>query len=204
MKTGKIMNICRLRRDIDGAGITTLILMHGCHLHCRHCPNDYCHDDGTACQCLTARELADIVKIDDAYFRMSGGGITFGGGEPLLQAGFIREFAEEASEKWKLRIETSLNVPWTDVELLLPYVDQWIIDIKDTEPEIYLEYTGMDNSAVLSNLEKMRLRAGSGKIRIRIPMIRGYNTQKDINDSLVRLEKYACEKEVFSYIVPAR
>lgn len=60
---------------------------------------------------------------------MAGGGVTFGGGEPLIQSDFIHEVCKLMPPAWNKRIETSLNVPWRYVEPLLQDLDEWIIDI---------------------------------------------------------------------------
>ena len=138
MIKAKIIDINRLRPDIDGDGIVTLITLRGCPLHCRYCLNNYCYDEQSVKRVMTANKWIEILKIDDIYFRMSGGGVTFGGGEPLLQVDFIAEFLETAPKYWKIRMETSLNCEWKQIELLTAPVDQWIIDMKDMNPEIYL------------------------------------------------------------------
>lgn len=56
------------------------------------------------------------MMIDEIYYRMSGGGIVFGCGEPLLNADYIRQVIELLPGDIPVRIETSLNVPWECVE----------------------------------------------------------------------------------------
>lgn len=198
----KLMAISRIRTNTDGKGITTLVAFYGCPLRCRYCLNEECHagdiDERTE---HSPEELLERVKIDDIYFRMSGGGVTFGGGEPLLQAEFLERFVQIAPKAWKLRIETSLNVPWEAVEGLLPYVDQWIVDVKDMNPDIYKAYTGLDNTMVVENLRRLYDRAGGEKLHLRIPRIPQYNRETDIENSLKVLEGYHCKKEVFDYII---
>lgn len=58
---------------------------------------------------VTADALFDMVKIDDLYFRATGGGVTFGGGEPLLHAGFLSSFRSICSPEWKIRKEDIYN-----------------------------------------------------------------------------------------------
>ena len=77
--------------ETDGQGITTLIAGAGCPLNCRWCINKRLLREATA-EAVTAEELLERVKMDDLYFRATGGGITFGGGEPLLHASFIYVF----------------------------------------------------------------------------------------------------------------
>lgn len=126
----------------DGMGVSTLIAFWGCPLHCKYCINDQCHDSHDAVRGLyTPEELVRAVGKDDIYFKMTGGGIVFGGGEPLLQAGFIHEVCQLADPGWIKRIETSLNTDWENVIILIDDIDEWIVDIKDMNREIYQKYT---------------------------------------------------------------
>ena len=132
---------------------------------------------------------------------MSGGGIVFGGGEPLLQAKYIHKVCTLADQRWAKRIETSLNIPWDNIKPVLYDMDEWIIDIKDINNDIYKNYTGKDNKNMIKNLLKLRNKISSDKIHIRIPRIAGYNSEYDIEKSIqwVR-ENIGAEPEVFSYI----
>ena len=93
------------------------------------------------------------MKIDQLYFLATHGGVTFGGGEPLLQKEFIKEFRALCGSQWQIVVETSLNVPFETIQEMKPFLDGYIVDIKDMNPEIYQTYTGKDNSVVLTNLE---------------------------------------------------
>ena len=82
---GDIMKISRLRMGTDGEGVSTLVTFLDCPLHCKYCINDFCHDDpedfeGTPRGSYSPEELVHILEKDDIYYRMSGGGIVFGGG----------------------------------------------------------------------------------------------------------------------------
>ena len=83
---------------------------------------------------------------------IKSGGIVFGGGEPLLNAEYIKEVCDLVPPKWKIRIETSLNVKWDKIELLLPYIDQWIIDIKDSNTEIYKNFAFLHQELTIMKL----------------------------------------------------
>ena len=82
-----LLSIVRLRMGIDGAGITTLVAGAGCPLRCRWCINSRLLEKAPVKE-VTASELLERVRIDDLYFQVSGGGITFGGGESLLHSVF--------------------------------------------------------------------------------------------------------------------
>lgn len=83
-----LLSIVRLRMGTDGAGISSLVAGAGCPLSCQWCINKKILKEKKA-EWIGAEELYDRVKIDDLYFQASGGGITFGGGEPLLYPSFL-------------------------------------------------------------------------------------------------------------------
>lgn len=133
---------------------------------------------------------------------MSGGGVVFGGGEPLLHPEYIADAVGLFPSGWNARIETSLYI--SDIELLKPLIsriDQWIVDIKDTNPEIYRSYTGGENNIVLRNLSRLSEWAGKERLLIRIPRIPDYNDGKDIEASVERVNSLGTV-DVFDYTVP--
>lgn len=186
----EIMGISRLRIGTDGKGITTLIAFYGCPLRCTYCLNPQCNNTSTVRAKYTTEELLNIVKVDDIYFQMTDGGITFGGGGPLMNSDFIARFCKIANPAWKIRIETCLNVPWKDIETLIDLISLWIIDIKDMNEEIYKNYTGIGNCQMIRNPEKLRNLVSQDKIIIRVPLINGYNTEKDVEMSIQRLRDF--------------
>lgn len=196
----ELMGISRLRIGTDGKGITTLVTFYECPLNCAYCLNPQCHDKNTVKAEYTPEELFDVVKIDDIYFQMTSGGVTFGGGEPLLSGNFIKQFCKIANPAWKIRVETSLNVDWEKIDPLLEYVDLWIIDIKDMNPQIYFNYTGKENSQVIANLERLKYMVLPEKILIRVPLIPDYNTKAEVEESIKLLNDFK-NIDRFAYFV---
>lgn len=194
----EIMGINRHRMGTDGKGISTLITFYGCPLNCKYCLNPQCKSESTPCTYIEPNDLVNLLMVDDIYFKSAGGGIVFGGGEPLLNAEYIKEVCDLVPTKWKIRIETSLNVKWDKIELLLPYIDQWIIDIKDSNTEIYKNYTGVDNLKVYDNVLRLSHKTGIEKLLIRIPKIPNYNTEKNIQES-VKLYSNLGNIDIFNY-----
>ena len=197
-KKAEIMGINRYRMGTDGKGISTLITFYGCPLNCKYCLNPQCKSESTPCTYIEPNDLVNLLMVDDIYFKSTGGGIVFGGGEPLLNAEYIKEVCDLVPLQWKIRIETSLNVKWDKIELLLPYIDQWIIDIKDSNTEIYKNYTGADNLKVYDNVLRLSHKTGKEKLLIRIPKIPNYNAEKDIQKS-VKLYSNLGNIDVFNY-----
>lgn len=197
-KKAEIMGINRHRMGTDGKGISTLITFYGCHLNCKYCLNPQCKSENIPCTYIEPKDLVSLLMVDDIYFQSTGGGIVFGGGEPLLNAEYIKEVCDLVPLQWKIRIETSLNVKWDKIELLIPYIDQWIIDIKDSNNEIYKNYTSVDNLKVYDNVLRLSHKTGKEKLLIRIPKIPNYNTEKDIQES-VKLYSNLGNIDVFNY-----
>lgn len=194
----EIMGINRHRMGTDGKGISTLITFYGCPLNCKYCLNPQCKSESTPCTYIEPNDLVNLLMVDDIYFKSTGGGIVFGGGEPLLNAEYIKEACDLVPLQWKIRIETSLNVKWDKIELLLPYIDQWIIDIKDSNTEIYKNYTGVENLKVYDNVLRLSHKTGKEKLLIRIPKIPNYNTEKNIQES-VKLYSNLGNIDIFNY-----
>lgn len=200
--TAPFIAINRHRLTTDGEGVTTLVGFHGCPLHCEYCLNPQClQADGVWCR-LTPSELYSEVEIDDLYFVATGGGICFGGGEPLLRSDFIKAFAEIMNPEWKLTIETSLNVPLENVKAIASLVQMWYVDIKDMNPDIYKAYGCKENKQVVSNLQWLAANGYADKVIIRLPLIPEYNTDEDRQRSQQQLEEMGFTNfDKFNYIV---
>ena len=200
--TAPLIAINRHRLTTDGEGVTTLVGFHGCPLHCEYCLNAQClQADGVWCR-LTPGELYSEVEIDDLYFVATGGGICFGGGEPLLRSDFIKAFAEIMNPEWKLTIETSLNVPLENVKAIASLVQMWYVDIKDMNPDIYKAYGCKENKQVVSNLQWLAANGYADKVIIRLPLIPEYNTDEDRQRSQQQLGEMGFTNfDKFNYIV---
>ena len=200
--TAPFIAINRHRLTTDGEGVTTLVGFHGCPLHCQYCLNAQClQADGVWCR-LTPGELYSEVEIDDLYFVATGGGICFGGGEPLLRSDFIKAFAEIMNPEWKLTIETSLNVPLENVKAIASLVQMWYVDIKDMNPDIYKAYGCKENKQVIGNLQWLAANGYADKVIIRLPLIPEYNTDEDRQQSQQQLEEMGFTNfDKFNYIV---
>lgn len=183
-----IIGVARHRLAVDGRGVTTLVAFHGCTLRCRYCLNAQCLRPDGFTRTVTPAELLDEVMIDNLYFQATGGGITFGGGEPAIRSEFIEAFCRLAPPEWHITMETALNVDRHHLERLLPHVHQYIIDIKDVNPDIYRRYTDCDNQRVINNLQWLLSHNGMAeRIVVRVPHIPDYNTDEDVCRSRDRL-----------------
>jgi len=183
-----VIAISRLRMQVDGPGVTTLVCFHGCPLRCKWCINPFSYAPDTRRELLTARQLYDRVKKDELYFLATGGGVTFGGGEPLLYGSFLAEFRNLCENRWHLCAETSLAVPWEQVRTAAGCIDHFYIDCKDTDPKIYRSYTGQDNQRMLENLRQLVALVGPERITVRVPLIPEFNTKENQLASVERLQ----------------
>ena len=184
------IGIIRHRIGIDGDGVTTLAAFHGCTLHCRYCLNPSCLGSAERLRCLTPEQLYEEVRIDQLYFLATGGGVCFGGGEPLLRPDYLIRFRELCGADWQLTLETSLNVPEENLQAVLPHVDAFIVDIKDLHPDIYQRYTGQPITRLLRNLEHLAAHFPTQQVVVRVPLIPDYNTDDDRAWSVEQLQAY--------------
>ena len=127
--------------------------------------------------------ITEVLK-DRSFYDTSGGGVTFSGGEPLLQRVFIEELLKiSKAHNLHTVVETAGNVPADTVTAVMQYVDLWLYDIKILDEEKHIRATGKSNRQILENLTML---VNSGEdIIVRIPVITGFN------DDAVELEKIA-------------
>lgn len=131
MKKFRVQSINRHRMYIDGKGINTLVALYGCPLRCRYCLNKKVLATFKYKE-ITPEELLDKVIIDYCYFKATGGGITFGGGESLLHSSQIKAFSEVLPNDIPIKVETSLNV---HSERLLEVLDIFDYVIRNEEEQ---------------------------------------------------------------------
>lgn len=103
----KVNSIVRLRVNSDGNGVRDVVFFQGCPLKCIWCCNPETHYSNN-CEVISVDELYQLISRDLIYFCESKGGITFSGGEPLLNIDFIVEFLKKYGHLFNANIETSL------------------------------------------------------------------------------------------------
>ena len=196
-----LLSLSRLRMGIDGPGVTTLIAGAGCPLRCRWCINRKLLREAPAEQ-LTAAQLFERVRIDDLYFRASGGGVCFGGGEALLYADFIRRFRALCPADWRICAETSLSVAQELVRIAAAAVDLFIVDCKDMDADIYRRYTGGEAAQMKENLSLLLDAVGPERVTVRVPLIPGFNTPADQARSVDALKALGVTQlDCFTYTI---
>ena len=197
----KVSAMERLRFGCDGKGIRTLICLSGCPLRCKFCANPYTWNSSENSRLYSAEELLDELSVDDVYFRATGGGITFGGGEPLLWAPFIRAFVEKAPSKWNFAMETSLAVPFKSVKTVADLIDVFFVDIKTLDRRTYIKYTGGAVGLAKRNLRRLIKLVGAERVIVRVPLIKGYVDAKQREKTVKKLKRMgATELDLFDYV----
>ena len=136
------------------------------------CPRNALAFDGHD---LEVEEAVKQLEADRIFYERSGGGVTFSGGDPLLQADFVGAVAGKLKARGiHTAIETSLFAPWPSIEALLPVIDLFIVDVKVGDPARHADLTGQDSELILSNTRRLSAAlAGSGRLLLRVPLIPG-------------------------------
>ena len=203
-KPAPLIAIARHRLSTDGTGVTTLVAFHGCPLRCRYCLNSQCWEPEGIRQWTTPEELVEELMKDNLYFLATGGGVCFGGGEPLLYSDFIVRFCQLCPKDWHIYLESSLSVQQRQLEALIPYIHYYMIDAKDLNPDIYRRYTGGDLALLMANLQLLADRHLQERVTIRLPLIDGYNTDADRQHSRRQLEEMGFSHfDLFDYKIPS-
>ena len=115
----------------------------------------------------------EIIK-DKLYYDNSGGGVTFSGGECMLQVDFLLEILKKCKENGiHTAVDTAGHIPFESFEKILPFTDLFLYDIKAFDSEKHKQYIGVGNDLILNNLKK--LFQANANIWIRIPVIAGVN-----------------------------
>lgn len=121
-------------------------------------------------------EVFNEIAKDKMFYANSGGGVTFSGGECMLQIDFLCEILKKCRENGiHTAVDTAGNVPWEYFEKILPYTDMFLYDIKAFSEELHMKGTGVSNKLILENLLQL---SGKCDIIARIPVIGGFNDDK--------------------------
>lgn len=181
---GKCNHLCPRQAVTDGADGKKAIDRGACDA-CGVCDeNCYAESIQLSGRYVDVDEVLKEVEKDAVFYEQSGGGLTLGGGEPLMQPEFARALLAEAKARGlHTVVETAGYVPWENIEAVRPFVDLFLFDVKHMDSTAHKEYTGAGNELVLENARK--LAGAGGNMCIRVPVIPG------MNDSVENLEKTA-------------
>lgn len=127
---------------------------------------------------MTSGEVFGAVEADKAFYETSGGGVTFSGGEPLLQADFVAETAALCqSAGISAAVDTAGCVPWESFAAVLGVCDLFLFDVKAVTEKLHIAGTGTSNRLILENLARL-VEAGA-RVHIRVPVVGGFNDSED-------------------------
>lgn len=200
----------------DGPGIRVTIFLKGCPLACRWChnpeginpqPEEITRVDKigereffkreTAGHWYTTDEMMEIILRDQIFLDESSGGVTFSGGEPLLQEEFLTEALQQCKRhNLHTAVDTSGYAPEASILKIIKHTDLFLFDLKHAADEVHLKFTGVSNALIISNLKII----SSLEIPywIRIPVIPGFNESdedmKAIRDLVTSLPGRLAEK----------
>lgn len=195
--SGRIFDIQKFSVH-DGPGIRTIIFLKGCALRCKWCCNpesqkfevETMMQNGAPKQMgqdVTVAEVLSIVKQDMPYYRRSGGGMTLSGGEMLCQSDFSYALLRSAKEAAiNTAVETTGFASWDKIEMLLPYIDTVLMDIKHINSAKHKAFTTQPNEKILENAAKIAEKAN--KLIIRVPVIPTFN---DTPEEIAAIAKFA-------------
>lgn len=197
-KTGIIFDIKKYAIH-DGPGIRTTVFLKGCSMGCQWCHNPESKNFGveqfivkdrikkltkneTIGYEISVDQIMETIVKDRIFYDESGGGVTFSGGEPIVQINFLFELLKNCKKSQiHAVVDTCGEARWQDFEKIQKYTDLFLFDIKIIDNKLHKKYTGVSNKRAHNNLTQ--LLAEGNKVELRIPLIPGItDTDSNIND----------------------
>ncbi|MBR3894550.1 MAG: glycyl-radical enzyme activating protein [Clostridia bacterium] len=178
---------------VDGPGIRTTVFFKGCNLRCAWCHNpegispaaQVMNVKGILTPCgreYTLEEIWTEIEKDRLFYETSGGGVTFSGGECMLQIDFLSQILAICKKNGiHTAVDTAGDLPFDFFARILPDVDLFLFDLKCLDAQTHKRCTGVDNARILANLALL-LKKGT-PLWVRIPVIPG------VNDSAIEMQK---------------
>ena len=189
---GRIFDIQRFSIH-DGKGIRTIVFLKGCVLRCKWCCNPESQEYKIQTMIVqgkpkiigedvTVRDVLEIVEKDRPYYRRSNGGLTLSGGESLCQPDFCEALLRGAKERGlRTALESMACADYKVIERILPYLDEYLMDIKHTNPEKHKRFTGRSNELMMENAKKV-----AAELIIRVPVIPTFNATEEEIEGIAR------------------
>jgi pyruvate formate lyase activating enzyme len=181
----------------DGPGIRVTFFMKGCPMNCLWCHNpegisplpetvvqtnrigdrEFNRNEEVG-KYYTVNDILEILDKEKVFINQSKGGVTFSGGEPMLQIEFLIEALKACKEKgYHTAVDTSGYSSTEKFESIMPFTDLFLFDIKHLDEAKHIQSTGVSNTGILDNY---RFLLQSGKdIMVRIPVIPDFNDDPD-------------------------
>lgn len=167
---------------VDGPGIRTVVFLKGCPLRCVWCQNpegqepEAEHGIGSY---YSPEALSRVIVKDLAFYRASGGGVTFSGGEPLMFCQYLMETSSLLKKSGiHVAVETSGFFDWKQFERHMKrFTDLILFDLKLFSPAEHLTFTGQTNRKILANLK--HIQDEKLDLRVRIPLVPGITATEE-------------------------
>lgn len=170
---------------VDGPGVRFIVFMQGCPLRCLFCHNPETWDINGKSTSYTPTELVKKILRYKPYFK-NNGGVTFSGGEPLMQKQFLLECLKLCKkENIHTCIDTAGSIP--NCEEILKYTDLVLFDIKGTNKDNYKKMTNFNIDTSLEFLKTCQKM--NKKMWIRIVIVPGINDNEDYINELIKIIK---------------
>ncbi|MFV0528758.1 MAG: glycyl-radical enzyme activating protein [Lachnospiraceae bacterium] len=195
---GRIFDIQRYSIH-DGDGIRTILFLKGCFFRCQWCCNPESQRAAPETmlvqgkprligQDITVAEAMQTLRKDRRYYQRSGGGVTLSGGEILFQPQFARDVLRACQEEdIRTAVESTAYAPYEVIETLLPFLDQYLLDIKHMNSQKHREFVGRPNELVLENAARLAAVPGL-RLSIRVPVVPGFN---DTAEEIAQIARFA-------------
>ena len=153
----------------------------------KHCP----HDARKICGMkYTVDEVFEEAKKDRLFYETSGGGVTFSGGECMLQNEFLTQILKKCRENGiHTAVDTAGDVPWEYFMKVIPYTDIFLYDVKAVSESLHIEGTGVSNKRILDNLKRIS-DDGRSEIIIRVPVIPNFNASME---EMQKIADFLCD-----------
>ena len=161
-----------------------------CTIYCPHDAREICGKE------YTVDEVMREILKDKVFYENSGGGVTFSGGECMLQIDFLEEILKECKKNGiRTAVDTAGHVPYESFERILPHTDLFLYDVKCFDSVKHKQYTGVGNKLILDNLKTL---LGTGKaVWVRIPIIPTVNdTEEEMQQISAFLEAHKSYERV--------
>lgn len=187
----------------DGPGIRVTVFFKGCNMSCWWCHNPeginpeienytketvldgkVIYENVVAGEWITLEDMMREIEKERIFMDESGGGVTFSGGEPFYQPGFLIAGLRKCKNS---SIHTAIDTSGLTTEPLIKQAasltDLFLYDLKFIDEKEHIKYTGKSNKQILRNLNV--LSESGANIRIRIPIIPGINDKPEQIESLI-------------------
>lgn len=170
---------------VDGPGIRFIVFFQGCPLRCIYChnPDTWLLDDG---KLIESSEIVKEIRKYKSFMKFSNGGVTISGGEPFIQFEFLLELCKQIkNENIHIAVDSSGYTEKEKLEIIIDYVDLFLIDLKSYNENTYKEITGKDFKKTIETINY--LDDMNKKIWIRYVLLPGYT---DVFSDIDKMGKY--------------